>query len=531
MAATSLGAASSNGFARAGDLLRDLSGWKRFAAALVAGSFSALAFEPFNVFVALLLGYGTLALLLEGIPDAPRRTLLFAFTGWAFGFGQFLVGLYWIGNAFEVDAANHAWQIPFVLALLPGGLALFPAFACVVATGFWQNGTSRVLALSAALALAQYLRGHILTGFPWNLAAYGWGAVPEVLQSASVIGSYGLSLLTIALGVSLAELFARNRSRAYILPGLMIVLFAFIWVIGAMRLGTPITDVPNIRLRIVQPNIPEAEKFAPQFVTRNWFRLLYLSRTGKGPEPTHIIWPESAPPFLLNREPAALDQIAVLTGTDHVLITGAARVAINADSERKYYNSVYVFGHGGRLAGLYDKFHLVPFGEYLPLESFFHALGIDKLVNSPGGFSSGPGPRTLAVPNAPPMSPLICYEAIFPDQVTGSPRPKWLVNVTNDAWFGSFSGPYQHLLSVRMRAIEEGLPIARAAGTGVSAIIDPLGRIRSELDMNKTGVVDGTLPQALPPTFYALHGDVLFAGLIVLFVGLAGVLMRPTNER
>jgi apolipoprotein N-acyltransferase len=226
-----------------------------------------------------------------------------------------------------------------------------------------------------------------------------------------------------------------------------------------------------------------------------------------------------------------LDEIAVLTGTNHVLITGAARVAMDAKGKRKYYNSVYVFGHGGRIVGLYDKFHLVPFGEYLPLESFFHALGIDKLVNSPGGFSPGPGPRTLGVPGAPLVSPLVCYEAIFPDQVTGSPRPKWLVNVTNDAWFGTFSGPYQHLLSVRVRAIEEGLPIVRAAGTGVSAIIDPLGRIDAELGMDRMGVVDGTLPQALPPTFYAVHGDVLFAGLIVLFAGLAGFLLRPANER
>lgn len=531
MAATSLGAASFGGLARVGDLLRALSGWKRFAAALIAGGLSALAFEPFNIFAAQLLGYAALVLLLEGIPDASRRTVRFALTGWAFGFGQFLVGLYWIGNAFEVDAANHAWQIPFVLALLPGGLALFTALACVVATGFWQSGPSRVLALSAVLALSQYLRGHILTGFPWNLAAYGWGAVPEILQSASVIGSYGLSLLTILLGVSLAELCARDRPRAYILPGLTVALFVIIGVAGAIRLTTAVPDVPNIRLRIVQPNIPEAEKFAPQFVTRNWQRLLDLSRARHGQDPTHIIWPESAPPFLLEREPAALDEIAVLTGSNRVLITGAARVATNAEGKRNYYNSVYIFGHGGALTGVYDKFHLVPFGEYLPMESFFHAFGIDKLVNSPGGFSAGTGPRTLAVPGAPAVSPLICYEAIFPDQVTGSPRPKWLVNVTNDAWFGTFSGPYQHLLSVRMRAIEEGLPIVRAAGTGVSAIIDPLGRITAELKMNRTGVVDGTLPQALPPTFYALHGDVLFAGLIVLFAGLAGFLMRPSNER
>jgi apolipoprotein N-acyltransferase len=524
MAATSPGAASSNSLARTGDLLRNLSGGKRLMAAFVAGVLSALAFEPFNIFPALLLGYAALLLLLEGIEEAPRRTWRFALTGWAFGFGQFLLGLYWIGNAFEVDAASHAWQIPFVLVLLPGGLALFPALACVAASGFWRSGPARVFSLAAALGLAQFLRGHILTGFPWNLSAYGWSAVPEILQSASILGAYGLSLLTILLGTSLAELCARGRRRAYLLPGLVSLLFALVWMGGAIRLTQTVADVPNVRLRIVQPNIPEAEKFSAQFVTRNWQRLLDLSRSGRGAEPTHIIWPESAPPFLLARESAALDEIAVLTGTKHVLITGAARVSLDEEGRRHYFNSVYVFGHGGAIDGVYDKFHLVPFGEYLPMESFFHALGVDKLVNSPGGFSAGPGPRSLAVPGAPLMGPLVCYEAIFPDDVTGSPRPKWLVNVTNDAWFGTFSGPFQHLLSVRVRAIEEGLPIVRAASTGVSAIIDPFGRMKAELGMNRMGVIDGTLPQALPPTFYALHGDVLFAGLLVLFAGLSGFL-------
>jgi len=531
VAALATSAAPLRGLALVGDWLRGLSGWKRFVAGLIAGGLSALAFEPFNCFVLLLLGYAALVLLLEGIPEEQRRTLRFALTGWAFGFGQFFIGLFWIGDAFQVDAANHAWQIPFAVTLLPAGLALFPALACVVATGFWQSGPARVLSLSAALALAQYLRGHILTGFPWNIAAYGWGAVPEILQSASVLGAYGLGLLTILFGCALAEFCARGRPRAFVLPSFMLVLFVVLWGLGAWRLTTAVADVPNVRLRIVQPNIPEAEKFEPQFVTRNWQRLLDLSREKHGPEPTHIIWPESAPPFLLARQPVAMDEIVLLTGDKHVLITGAARMATDGQGKRLYFNSVYFFGHGGALHGTYDKFHLVPFGEYLPLESLFHALDIDKLVNSPGGFSKGPGPRSFAVPGAPLVGPLICYEVIFPDEVTGHPRPKWLVNVTNDAWFGTFSGPFQHFLIVRVRAIEEGLPIVRAAGTGVSAIIDPLGRVTAELGLDRMGVVDGTLPQALPPTFYALHGDVLFAGLLVLLAGFAGVLARPTNRK
>ncbi len=530
MVAIPIGAASLRGLANMGDWLRALSGRRRLAAAFVIGCASALAFEPFNIFALQLLGYAGLVLLLEGVEDGPRRTIRFALTGWAFGFGEFLTGLFWIGNAFQVDAADHAWQIPFVLVLLPGGLAFFTALACVVATGFWHNGSARILVLSAALALAQYLRGHILTGFPWNLAAYSWGAVPEILQSVSVLGAYGLSLLTILLGCSLAEFCARGRPRALLLPLFMIFLFVFLWIAGAIRLTAPVSDVPNVRLRIVQPNIPEAEKFDSRFMARNWRRLLELSLVKHGPEPTHIVWPESAPPFLLAREPAAMDEIVLLTGNKHVLITGAARMAQDGKGNRLYYNSVYFFGHGGALEGIYDKFHLVPFGEYLPMETFFHSLGIDKLVNSPGGFSAGPGPRTFAVTGVPLVGPLVCYEVIFPDEVTGHPRPKWLVNVTNDAWFGSFSGPFQHFLIARVRAIEEGLPIVRAAGTGISAIVDPLGRVTAELGLDRIGIVDGTLPQALPATFYALHGDVIFAGLLVVLAALAGILARPANE-
>lgn len=513
---------------RVGNGLRSLSGWKRCGAALCAGALSALAFAPFNIFVVQLLGYAALLLLLEGVATR-RSALTMALIGWAFGFGQFFVGLFWVSHAFQVDAAKHAWQIPFVLTLLPGGLALFPALACAAATPFRRSHLRLALALAAALGLAQYLRGHVLTGFPWNIAAYGWGAVPEILQSTSVLGAYGLGVLTIALGTSLGLLFVANAGRQRLLPVVLLGLFAVLWVWGALRLSEAVPSVPDVRVRIVQPNIAEAEKFDPRFAVRNWNRLLELSRSPSAVPPTHIVWPESAVPFFLEKEPAALDEITVLTGNSHVLITGAPRVAMGSDGAQDYYNSVYIFGHRGEVLGIYDKFHLVPFGEYLPLESFFHALGIDRLVNSPGSFSAGPGPRTFALAGAPAVGPLVCYEVIFPGQVVGKPRPGWLVNVTNDAWFGTFSGPYQHLLIAQVRAIEEGLPIVRAAGTGVSAIIDPKGRIVAELGMDRMGVLDGALPAALPATFYAEHGDLLYVVLVILMGGLAGILLRPTN--
>ncbi len=353
--------------------------------------------------------------------------------------------------------------------------------------------------------------------------------MPEILQSTSVLGAYGLGVLTIAFGTSLGLLFGRNGGRSHLLPVAMLGLFAVMWGWGASRLAEPVPSVPDVQVRIVQPNIAEAEKFDPRFAVRNWNRLLELSGRPASVPPTHIVWPESAVPFFLEREPAALDAITVLTGNSHVLITGASRVATQSNGKPNYYNSVYIFGHRGEILGVYDKFHLVPFGEYLPLESFFHALGVDRLVNSPGGFSAGPGPRTFTLPGAPAVGPLVCYEIIFPGDVAGQPRPGWLVNVTNDAWFGTFSGPYQHLLIARVRAIEEGLPIVRAAGTGVSAIIDPKGRVVAELGMERMGVLDGALPAALPATFYAKHGDLLYVVLVILMGGLAGVLLRPTN--
>jgi apolipoprotein N-acyltransferase len=272
----------------------------------------------------------------------------------------------------------------------------------------------------------------------------------------------------------------------------------------------------------VQPNIPEREKFDPAFTARNWQRLVALSLKPDGPPPTHIIWPESAPPFLLMRTPAALADVAAITGNNRVLLTGAARMTIDQSGQRRFFNSFFVFGPGARVDGIYDKFHLVPFGEYLPLESFFHALGIDKLVDSPGGFSSGPGPRTLAIPGAPDAGPLICYEIIFPDAVVGNVRPDWLINVTNDSWFGTWSGPHQHFLIARMRAIEEGLPVIRAAATGISAVIDSYGRVEASLALDQTGVIDAKLPVARAPTLYAINGDLYFAAMLVVSATFAG---------
>lgn len=498
----------------AADFICTLSGWRRFAFAFFAGLLSALAFAPFGIFPFLLLGFAVLVLLIDGAQGKRRPVLSAAIAGWAFGFGQFLGGFYWVGYAFVVDAVVHAWQIPFVECLLPGGMALYPMAACALAAAFWRRGPSRIFLFAACYGAAEWLRGHLLTGFPWNLPAYGWGASLGVMQSNALIGAYGLSLLTVLFGASLAELGAAKR--AFILPASLTALFALLWLGGDLRLAlTPTATVSGVRLRIVQPDIPQQEKYLPQYRARNWQTLMTLSLSGR--PPTHIIWPEAAPPFLLAREPAALDDVALLTGQHTVLMTGAVRGEA-VDGRIRFFNSFYIFGHGGQLLATYDKFHLVPFGEYLPLASIFDALGISKLVESPGDFTPGNGPRSFDVPGAPPAGVLICYEILFPGAVVGETRPGWLVNVTDDSWFGpsSSTGPYQHFLTARVRAIEEGLPVVRAANTGISGVIDAEGRIVASLPSGGKAVLDASLPQALQPTLYARLGDAIFALLLVL---------------
>ncbi|GAA0552031.1 apolipoprotein N-acyltransferase [Rhizomicrobium palustre] len=509
--------------AKTGHWFRALKGWRRFGMAVAAGAFSALGFAPFSFFPALLFGFAALVLLLEAAATEPKKLSAAFRVGFWFGFGQFLVGLHWIGYAFLVDAESHAWQIPFVALLFPGGLALFIAAAALLAVRFSRPGLSRVLAVSAAYALSEWLRGHILTGFPWNIAGYGWGASLAVLQSASVIGVYGLSLLTVLFGCSLALLFA-SKPR-FGLAGAMALVFTFLFVGGAIRLGvTPEQNKPAITIRLVQPDIPQAEKYQRKYIVRNWRRLLDLSAApGK---PSIIIWPEAAPPFLLNEQPLALDQIGRLTEGRLGLMTGGLRREFLPNDEMQLANSFFVYGQAGILLDSYDKSHLVPFGEYLPFEKTLTALGLSKLTGIEGGFIKGAGPRVMALPGAGNVTALICYEILFPGEVEGAKRPDWFVNVTDDSWFGPWAGPRQHLLVARVRAIEEGVPVVRDANTGISAIIDPLGRIRQSLGLGKMGFIDGPLPAPLAPTPYSQSIDLFFWLVLIAMIALTARLYR-----
>ena len=505
-------------------------GWRRLAIAFAAGAVSAAAMAPLSFWPVLFVTFPVLVWLIDGAGAGEWRGLTgAAATGWFFGFGYFLAGLYWIGFAFLVDAPTFGWLLPIAVVGLPAGLAIFTAFGIALARLLWTRGALRILALAVALTASEWLRGHILTGFPWDAFGYALTAPLVLAQSAALIGIWGLTFLAVAIFASPATLFDdRSESRWPRLPLLLAaaVLMALA-AYGTVRLArAPTRFVEGVHLRIMQPNLQQDVRFNYAAKQQVLDRYIALSERAGAPaagtsDVTHLIWPKSAFPFFLTREPDALGQIAKLLHGSTVLITGAVRLAEPVTPpDIAVYNSIYVLDRDGLIASTYDKLHLVPFGEYLPFQQFLESLGLQQLTKQRGGFSAGARRRLLIVPGAPPAVPLICYEIIFPGEVgaqnggqasgqTGGRggRPGWMINVTNDGWFGISSGPYQHFQQARVRAIEEGLPLVRAANTGISAVVDPLGRIIEKLPLGAEGAIDAPLPQPIAAPLYARVGD------------------------
>ncbi len=518
-----------------------LAGWRRAAVACLAGVLSVLAMAPFFLSPVLFLTLPVLVWLVDGTGPYPRAqslpglgsgraALRAGVAGWWFGFGYFVCGLFWIGEAFLVEAETFAWLLPFAVTLLPAGLALFFALASAAARLAWHSGLARILVLAVALSLAEWLRGHIFTGFPWNTLGYALTAQLPLLQTAGIFGIYGLTLLTVLIFATPLVLWdeaqAHQRRKAVIAICLAAALpLAVLTGIGALQLmRQPIAIDDSARLRIVQPSIPQREKWQADKQAANFDLHLMLSRqdaAGRRDELagiSHVIWPEAAMPFLPLDRPEALAMIADLLPRGTHLLTGALRMERTVAGERRAYNSLIVFGQGGTLAGLYDKIHLVPFGEYLPFQTTLEAIGLQQLTRLRGGFSAGAAPRAdLVIPGLPPVGALICYEAIFPTElVQGSQRPGVFVNLTNDGWFGNSIGPHQHLHQARVRAVEQGVPVIRAANNGISAVIDAQGRVLASLALDQRGVIDSRLPPAGAATPYARFGEWLFAALLLV---------------
>jgi len=504
-------------------------GWKRAAIAFVAGSLSDLAMAPFNAWPVLLLTFPVMVFLIDGagagrLRGAPAA----AMSGFWFGLGYFVPGLYWIGYAFLVDASTFAWLLPFALLGLPAYLALFTAFGFALARLIWPRGAARVLALAGCLTISEWLRGHVLSGFPWNSFGYALSEPLALAQTASLIGLWGMTFLSVAIFASPAVLIdGRARGRLpWLAPALAALVLVAMGSFGALRLSMhPTAMLDKVKLRIMQPNLEQDAKFnysAKQAVMQKY---LALSDRASGPQSTGVrdanilIWPESAFPFFLTREADVMAEIAGFLPKDTVLITGSVRAPDLPPGSRitRAYNSIYIIDHDGSVLAVYDKLHLVPFGEYLPFQDLLERLGLEQLTRVQGGFIAGNVHNTLEIPGAPRALPLICYEAIFPAEVaTRDGRPGLIINLTNDGWFGISTGPHQHMRQARLRAIEQGLPLVRAANTGISAVVDPLGRIVAQLGLGIEGVLDSRLPSALAPTIYARVGDIPAAIIVVL---------------
>jgi apolipoprotein N-acyltransferase len=489
--------------------------WRRAVLAVLAGAASALALPPFHLVPLLLLTVPTLLALL----GARTTALGAAATGLWFGFGLHLVGLYWITDAILYEADAFWWLVPLAVPGLSVVLATFIAVPCVVA--WWAPaGWRRAAVLSGGWVLADLARQFVATGFPWNPLGSAWaipGPVGDVfIQPASLMGMHGLTLLTLLLATTPA--IGRRAMGA----GLAVLI---LWAgFGVWRLHGPAGPPPGVTLVLVQGDIAQGQKWDRAFMLAIFRRYLDLTRAGVARarhdapgQAIVVIWPETASPFFLETDANARAAIAEAAGGALVL-AGSVRF----DAADRPRNSLIALDSAGPPLAIYDKWHLVPFGEYQPSWVPFD-------IFPGGGFASGPGPRTLVLPGVPPAGALICYEAIFPAEVVDpAHRPAWLVNVTNDAWFGNSTGPRQHLAAARMRAVEEGLPLARAANTGISAVFDGHGHELDRLGLLRAGTLVAALPPALPPTPASRLG--LWPALALsALVGAAGLIRRPNG--
>jgi apolipoprotein N-acyltransferase len=533
---------------------RGMRGWRRRLAAFAAGAASVLAMAPFFVWPVLWLTLPALVWLIDGASSPQGREstqpstrwyqrpeIAATAVGWWFGFGYFLAGLFWVGEAFLVEAEVFAVLLPLAVTLLPGGLALFYAAAAGIAARIWRQGPSRVLVLALALSAMEWARGHVFTGLPWNVLGYSLTYPLPLMQSAAVFGIYGLTLVAVLIFALPPVLWAKapagTAGQRTKIAALTVALapLAVAALLGQVRLAlAPQATMPGVKIRIVQPSVPQREKWRPENQQRIFLDHMALSAANAAGEVdnlagiTAVIWPEAAMPFLPLDYPDVLAAIGRLLPPTTHLITGALRAEPappGSPRPRRVFNSLLVFGQGGSLTTLYDKIHLVPFGEYLPLQRQLEAIGLEQLTRLRGGFDIGVVPRPLLrVPGLPAAAPLICYEAIFPREIVqGAERPALMLNLTNDGWFGNTTGPRQHLHQARVRAVEEGLPLMRAANNGISVGVDGYGRILARVGLDIRGVIDVALPVALPPPPYARLGDTIF--LMLWLIGTAVVVV------
>lgn len=494
--------------------LTALRGRHALGAAFGLGLISALAMPPVHLVPVLLIGIPGLLVLAGAARDWKRAGLIGLFWGW----GHFVGGLYWLTNAILTEVERFWWLVPIAVPSLALPLGLFVALPVALAR-LAPAGASRVLVFAGGWVLSELTRGVIFTGFPWNLMGSVWAFDALPIQGAAWIGVHGLSLVTV--------LMASAPLLGWRAAGTAVGALAAFGVFGWARLQGPEPAAQEVSLLLVQANIAQEVKWREDSRPIILARYLDMTRDGVARAASvvpanhrlAVIWPEAATPFLLADDPEVRRLVAGTLGPRDILLSGTARAEFGPDGRaRRIFNSLVAIDSEARVLGTYDKHHLVPFGEYMP----FRGLLPIRLTHGGMDFTPGAGPATLNIPGLPAVGPLICYEVIFPGAVVAATRPDWLVNVTNDAWYGISAGPYQHLASARMRAVEEGLPLVRAAQTGVSAVIDARGRLVNAIPLGEMGTLISQLPGSFPATIFARLGiwTASFLAAMALLLGL-----------
>lgn len=432
------------------------------------------------------------------------------FLTFLFAIGYFVTGLNWIGNALLVEGNEYRWVWPLAVIALPTLLSLFTALFATIAHIISRKDTvSGFFVFCTLLAFSEFVRGYAFTGFPWNLYGYSWLAVKPMAQLASLIGPYGLTLLTVIWGCSAGFFFlkAQNIKTVFALFLVLVLCYGY----GHWRLNTTTVQFfEDKAIHVVQPNIPQAEKWLPQHLASNFEKLVDLSKVEDKEKQTMILWPETAIPPSFIDNAAVAQRVRSLLGPETFLLSGAL------EKEKEFYMTHPTY-HNSLIAWeledekplrMYSKSHLVPFGEYIPFQKYIPLKPVARFT----GFEKGNGPETMAIYRYPPFNPLICYEIIFPNAVVNKVmgRPDFLLTITNDAWYGDSAGPRQHLAQARFRAIEQGLPVVRSANTGISALIGPYGSIIKKLDLLQSGSIVADMPKSAKPTLYSRFGDYIF---------------------
>ncbi len=515
--------------------ISELSGWRGYLFTGLLGLLAATALPPVH-FLPGILAFSLFAWRLEKTNSHWK----IAFDGWLFGFGYHLGGLYWISNALLIDSDRFAWLIPFATLGLPAFLSLFPAILLSTIKIISPSGWCRPIAIAVLWSIADFLRGHIFTGFPWNLPAYSLALFDNMVQGASIFGAYGLSLLLVLSAVAPAIAFGSTirATPVPLLTGLACCSIPLLfWIHGQIRLEYAANHFDKrVVIRIVQGNVAQRDKWNPNLRTEHIARYLSLSKRKESTvrainlpdntSPTVVIWPETAITAFLAQNSNLRSLISIAAPTKGSLISGALSMA--SGEPRKIFNSIYFLNTDGSVFQKYNKIHLVPFGEYVPFKSW--KLMPKRIASGFSDFSPGLTRIAVHTPGLGAVIPLVCYEIIFPGKIITKhkhARPQAILNLTNDAWYGESAGPYQHLAISKMRAIEEGLPLLRAANTGISGIYDAFGRTVAEIGLNQTGTVDGNLPKSITAlTVYARFGDIIYVILITTLLIILGVFYK-----